>query len=73
MKYFEVFFDNGEDTDFTIACRGYRIPTLDEARVFCAEDAKMFGPIYDVTEICERDFYANFDTEDMNNKPIFGA
>jgi len=67
MKYFEVEFDNG----YSICCRGERVPNIEEAAVFCAADSKENGMIVSVAEIDLDEAKRFFDTENMDNWPIF--
>lgn len=67
MKYFEVEF---EDT-YSIACRGVRVPSIEEATQFCRDEVKEFGDIVSVTEIPLAEVIMFFDSEDIDNWPIF--
>lgn len=67
MKYFEVVFNDS----FSIACRGKRIPTIEEAEVFCYPDVEMFGDIVCIVEINYEEVVKLFDTTGIDYWPIF--
>lgn len=67
MLYFEVEFVDG----YSIACKGERVPNIDEATVFCDADVKEYGPIISVTKIDYDEVVKFFDTDGIESWPVF--
>jgi hypothetical protein len=67
VKYFEVKFADG----YSIACKGERVPSLDEVKVFCVASAATFGEIVCVLEIDYDEVVNHFDTDNIENWPVF--
>ena len=67
MKYFEVTFTDGT----TICCKGERVPNKEEATEFCAEDVKQYGNVVTVVEVSLEDALGSYDTDDIDNWPVF--
>lgn len=67
MKYFEVEFTNG----YSICCKGVRVPSIEEADVFFAADAKENGMVVLVLETDLDDAIKFFDTENIDSWPVF--
>ena len=67
MIYFEVEFADG----YSIACKGERIPTIEETAVFCSADIEKYGSVVSVTEIGYDEMAKFFDIDDIDNWPIF--
>ena len=67
MLYFEVEFSDG----YSIACKGERIPNIQEASVFCATDVEQYGPVASVTAIDYDEVVRFYDTEKIDSWPVF--
>lgn len=67
MIYFEIEFEDG----YSMACKGNRIPNVDEAATFYATDVEKFGVIVSVMEIDFDEVKRFFDTDNIDNWPIF--
>lgn len=68
MKYFEVEFEDG----YSISCKGIEIPTIEQANVFCTKEVSMYGSVISVGEIDREEVNLFFDTDNIDNWPVFG-
>lgn len=83
MRYFEIEFDNeprNQDNadgdvvgDYSICIIGERMPSIQEATEFCAEDMKRmgYGYVVNVIEISREEARTFFDMENKGEFPIF--
>ena len=72
--YFEVnVTDETYEKDESILLIGYRIPSVDEAKVFLAETMRMYecGRIVDIIEVSREYAEEMYDMDDENGFRIF--
>ena len=70
IQYFEVEFEN----DISMCIRGVRKPSVKEATEFCGSDAaRMYGVVTDVSAIDRNIAERDFNLEDEDSWPVFGA
>lgn len=69
IKYYEVSLADG----YSIAIKGVRAPSLDEASLFLKRDLKPGDKVVDVTEIPEEEVRLFFECEYIDQWPVFGT
>ena len=67
MKYFEVEFEN----EYSIACKGERVPSIDEARRLCSAEVSLYGDVAVVKEIVYEEVVLFFDTDNIESWPVY--
>lgn len=84
LKFYEVdlwrnYYDedgglDGIITDYSMCIKGYFQPTIKEVEYFLENDIRQLGyeGVTRITEIEEKEVYDFFDTENIDNWPIFG-
>lgn len=68
IKYYEVSLADG----YSIAIKGVRAPSLDEAALFLKRDLRPGDKVVDVTEIPEEEVRLFFECEYIDQWPVFG-